>query len=847
MASTSPPLSGPGKRIDLHCHSRASNRPAEAVLSAIHCPESYSEPLEVYEQGRRRGMDFITLTDHDTIEGALELAGRADVLVGEELTCFFPEDGCKLHLLVWGLTGEDHQALQQLASDLYQVAEYIERRQLAHAVAHPLYRQNDKLERWHIERLLLLFKGFECLNGAHSALHRQTFEPMLDRLDEGEIGRLAEKHALVPRWPEPWRKSRTGGSDDHGLLNIGRTWTEFPAEVKSTEQLLDCLRTGRCAPGGEAGSSTKLAHTFYSVAVRYYTRHILPAGSRPNVATMLLQGIVGERPHLRKRDLARAALRGKIGRALRPFSWRRRADRSSAESGTAGLLRSMFIASAQQRAPEHPSLGEALRNGLPPLGEHAEMFGLASAIHRDLSGGVAEAIDAAIDDGRFNGLFDAISAALAQQFVLLPYYFACFHQNREKQLLRRLGGQAHAARAQTIKVGLFTDTFEDVNGVARFLQNMSRQARRQGRQLTIHTCSPRSAGGDDANHHRFQPLFSTPMPLYPELALSIPPVAEVLEFADRQQYDAIHVSTPGPMGLCGLLVAKMLRVPLLGTHHTDFPAYVAKLTGDHRMAGGATAYLRWLYGAMQTIFSRSSAYHRPLHDLGVYNDRLATTLPGIDTGTFHPRHRDAGLFERLNIPQPRRLLYVGRISAEKNLPLLAEAFLRLCRTRRDTALIVAGDGPYLPALRSRLKEVPAYFLGYQSDAQLGPLYASADLFIFPSHTDTLGQVVLEAQASGLPALVSDEGGPREMIDDGVTGLVLAGDDPALWSQAIDDLLADEPRRQRMGRVAPQRIERYSLEQTFDAWWSEHLAAIRAVPDPEQADALRTAAARWSVA
>jgi glycosyltransferase involved in cell wall biosynthesis len=376
---------------------------------------------------------------------------------------------------------------------------------------------------------------------------------------------------------------------------------------------------------------------------------------------------------------------------------------------------------------------------------------------------------------------------------------------------------------------------------------MARQARQQGRQLTLHTCSPRSADGNDANHHRFQPLFSTPMPLYPELSLSIPPVAEVLEFADRQQYDAIHVSTPGPMGLCGVLVAKMLRVPLLGTHHTDFPAYVQKLTGDHRMAGGASAYLRWLYGNMRTVFSRSSAYHRPLHDLGVCNDRLATTLPGIDTDTFHPRHRDAGLFDRLGIRQPRRLLYVGRISAEKNLPLLAEAFLRLCRTRRDTALIVAGDGPYLPTLRGRLKEVPAYFLGYQSDAQLGPLYASCDLFVFPSRTDTLGQVVLEAQASGLPALVSDEGGPREMIDDGVTGLVLAGDDPALWSQAIDDLLADEPRRQRMGRVAPQRIERYSLEQTFDAWWSEHLAAIRAVPDPEQADALRTAAARWSVA
>lgn len=260
------------KRVDLHCHSEASTEASEAVLIAINCPESYSAPADVYAQAKRRGMDFVTLTDHDAISGALTLADRLDVLVGLELTCWFPEDRCKMHVLVWGVTQGQHDALQAVASDIYRVADYIERENLAHAVAHPLYRQNDKLERWHIERLMLLFKGFECVNGAHSALHGAAFEPMLDELTAERLAELSARHGLRPHWPDPHVKARTGGSDDHGLFNIGRTYTEFPPEVNTVADVLDCLRTGRCRPGGESGSSLKLAHNLIGVGIGYASR-----------------------------------------------------------------------------------------------------------------------------------------------------------------------------------------------------------------------------------------------------------------------------------------------------------------------------------------------------------------------------------------------------------------------------------------------------------------------------------------------------------------------------------------------------------------------------------------------
>jgi glycosyltransferase involved in cell wall biosynthesis len=198
----------------------------------------------------------------------------------------------------------------------------------------------------------------------------------------------------------------------------------------------------------------------------------------------------------------------------------------------------------------------------------------------------------------------------------------------------------------------------------------------------------------------------------------------------------------------------------------------------------------------------------------------------VDAQVFNPRHRDESLWQKLGVTQPHRLLYCGRVSVEKNLPLLVEAFKLLCARRRDAALIVAGDGPYLAVMKEALAGYPAYFLGCQGDAQLGPLYASSDLLVFPSRTDTLGQVVMEAQASGLSALVSNEGGPSEIVQDQVTGLVLPARSPAVWCDAMDQLLDDQPRRQRMARIAPQRMGRFSLDKTFAAFWAAHAAAAR---------------------
>jgi glycosyltransferase involved in cell wall biosynthesis len=154
--------------------------------------------------------------------------------------------------------------------------------------------------------------------------------------------------------------------------------------------------------------------------------------------------------------------------------------------------------------------------------------------------------------------------------------------------------------------------------------------------------------------------------------------------------------------------------------------------------------------------------------------------------------------------------------------MLVEAFRQICSTRKDIALVIAGDGPYLGQMKQSLADLPAYFLGVQSDATLQKLLATSDLLAFPSCTDTLGSVVMEAQASGLPVLVADEGGPHEMMDDGLTGIVLPGSDSAAWAHAIQRLLDDEAERSRMSRTAPHRMARFKPAATFDSFWQAHL-------------------------
>ncbi|MFZ2042290.1 MAG: glycosyl transferase, partial [Desulfobacterales bacterium] len=148
-------------RVDLHVHSRFSQHPSQWFLKKIRCPESFTDPLHIYQTARQIGMSLVTIADHNTIDGALEIAHLPQTFLSEEITAYFPEDRCKVHVLAYAISEAQHQECQKLRFNLYELVAYLNQSGICHAIAHPLYAVNDKLTLAHFERLLLLFRNFE--------------------------------------------------------------------------------------------------------------------------------------------------------------------------------------------------------------------------------------------------------------------------------------------------------------------------------------------------------------------------------------------------------------------------------------------------------------------------------------------------------------------------------------------------------------------------------------------------------------------------------------------------------------------------------------------------------------
>jgi glycosyltransferase involved in cell wall biosynthesis len=442
---------------------------------------------------------------------------------------------------------------------------------------------------------------------------------------------------------------------------------------------------------------------------------------------------------------------------------------------------------------------------------------------------------------------------------------------------------------------LFTDTLGDVNGVSRFIRNVADLALTTNRQLTVF-CSTRFDVPHQSNIRNFAPIFAPQMPGYENLELAIPPARAMLREARRLKPDMIHVSTPGPVGCIGFLAAKLLKVPLAGVYHTDFPAYVENLFRDPSLTWLCESFMRAFYRRFRIIFTRSIDYAHSLERLGIQPDRLVPLRAGIRVEDFRPELRDLGVwgrvptFERAPIsaglwpPQsgvtpdvsciaavppdaasqatrnpgqgrvptttsPIRLLYVGRVSIEKNLPLLSKVWSKadaLLREKNKSAeLIIIGDGPYRAEMESNLAAsgARARFLGFRYGPELATFYASSDLFVFPSITDTLGQVVMESQSAGLPVLVTDQGGPKEVVKHGETGLVLRHTHPDEWVDAIVRLVSDADTRARMGRAAHDFMQRFSIRASFDHYWETHERACEQ-PDPARSPRLSEHELQW---
>jgi len=794
-------------RVDLHVHSRFSDRPSEWLLRRLGSAECYSSPREVYDACRSRGMRFVTISDHDTIDGAAELADLPDTFVSCEVTAAFPEDGCEVHILVWGLDERQHGEIQRRRPDLYELRDYLLAEGLAHAVAHPLCRIDDRFTLGHFERLLVLFKTFEAINGARDPREGMVLRAVLANLTPKLVADLADEHRLEPLDAEPWRKYATAGSDDHGGLYVASAWTETPPAA-TVRELLGHLRSGRVDVAGEPGSSLRLGRSLQRIAQRYIAERLRHGDGGRLVEEMLGRLVAGQPPGARDRlRLITAALPRPraAGRGL--------ATMAKVLAGIPGDLGA--VASSERRSFELASR----------LGERLAWEGVAAAA-------------AALREGRGSEAIEALSVLPAAAAAVAPFLAAFRSQHHDEPLLAAAAERFPAARLLRRRGDRWawcTDAALPGDSMLRPLQGLAGIAGRRRETATVLTCGASIPAG--LSGRSFAEVGAVAPREAAGAVLRFPPLLEVLDHCERERVEEVVVATPGPMGLAGWLAARLLRLRLVVVHQLDLPGLVRQRTGSATLEQLAWEWLSLLWRDADMVLVTDSADGAALAARGVETRKLRLLPRAVDRRRFHPDRRDPGFWRRRGVGAGCKVMRVGPLVADDATERLLSAFRDLLDEGHTAQLLLAGEGPALGELSRRYDRPGIVFLGTLDEDELAAAYASADLFVEPDGADLRAHRLCEALASGLPALV-DAGAPAAALVRGNgAGIVAPTGDPTALRDALRLLVVDTPRRAAAARAA--RHAAGSLQS-----WEEAFAAIGpptpppARPDPQEARASR---------
>jgi len=793
-------------KCDLHLHSRHSDRPSEWILRKAGVPDSLSKPVQLYESLRKRGHDFVTITDHNTLGAARELKGREGFISGLEITTYFPEDRCKVHLLAWQVDDRQFGEIEKLRPNLIELGSFLRKEGIAHAVAHPLISVDGRMTADHFEKLLLQFEVFETANGLRSSLAQEVVRTCLDALTPETIRALAEKHRLEPVGREPWKKGRVGGSNDHCGLYAGQVWTEV-AGAKDAESFLRGVMEGRGTAHGAGGDPARFVNGLFHILFEFVREKV---GKRAPRGSELLLRIVnrflaGENPvEVSFLDKARYAVEMVTSGRILEF-WK--APEGGLSKELANYLGNPETRKVLQRVLEEEKEPER------------RSFRLASKVINDVGFRIVTRFIDRVGKGDVMAGLEPLAGVIPLGLATAPYLYS-FHALRVNRELWGEVAQRMTSRCplelENRRKGWCTDTLEDVNGVARTIRTMAAAGRKQGADLTILTSRPDLKPEEGVIN--FPPVGVFMIPEYELQKLSFPPILEFLDHVVRRGYTELILSTPGPVGLTGLLAAKLLGLRVSAIYHTDFPQYARFLSEDDPMMEGiAWNYMHWFYSQMDRVYVNSQKYLERWVEKGLPREKLAILPRGLETEVFDLRHRNSEFWKKRGA-RGKVVLYVGRISKEKELDFLAQVAERM---KGDAGVNFAfvGDGPFLGELKKKLPQ--AIFTGPLHERDLSEAYASADLFVFPSTTDTYGNVVIEAMASGLPALVSDQGGPRELLRDPADGKVVPGG-VGEWEKAIrgvlEDGAGDEGRRLRRKRT----VEGRKWEEAFARFWGNGL-------------------------
>lgn len=380
---------------------------------------------------------------------------------------------------------------------------------------------------------------------------------------------------------------------------------------------------------------------------------------------------------------------------------------------------------------------------------------------------------------------------------------------------------------RSLRVSVVSETYPpEINGVAVTASRVVEGLRQRGHELQV--VRPRQRADECAFGNAAADFLTrgVPIPHYPELKLGLPSGQALSRLWTARRPDVVHLVTEGPLGWSALNAAKQLDLPVVSDFRTNFQAYSAHY-GVGWLNRPILGYLRKFHNRVRSTMVPTEAVRTELAAHGF--ERLRVVSRGVDTRLFNPQRRSEQLRSRWQVrPDSTVAICVGRLAREKNLDLVLDAFDAMRATASGMRLVLVGDGPERERLMRARPDV--IFAGLRKGEDLAEHYASADVFLFPSTTETFGNVVTEAMASGLAVVSYALAAAAQFIRHGESGLLAASGDSAGFCHQACRLAGDLPQARALGRAALQTAQMLAWDRIVDAVESEYAAAIAACPD-----------------
>jgi glycosyltransferase involved in cell wall biosynthesis len=363
-----------------------------------------------------------------------------------------------------------------------------------------------------------------------------------------------------------------------------------------------------------------------------------------------------------------------------------------------------------------------------------------------------------------------------------------------------------------VKLAIVTETFPpEINGVAMTFGVIAGELARRGHSVAVYRpWRPDLPDPKAPSLFKQVPMAGVPIPGYPLLRMGLPAGGRLRRAWVADRPDLVHVATEGPLGLSAIRAARSLGIPVTSSFHTNFHAY-AKHYKVSAIRSIALGWLRYVHNLTQRTFVPTEALCAELEGMGFRN--TAVLSRGVDTRQFLPERRSNALRKEWNAaPGDPVVIHVGRMAAEKNYPLLFRAYAAMKAANPACKFVLAGEGPLKRSLERQHPECT--FAGFFSRDEIGRYYASADIYVHASLTETFGNVLTEAMASGLAPVGFDYAAARMFVKDGESGLTAPCDQPEAFIAAAVRLATDAPLRSRLRHAARAAVEVQSWDQVI---------------------------------